>query len=115
MGDDEWVKKNFLSECDHIVSNLKNHPCIVTWIAFNEGFGQYADNSNHTRNAYNRIKALDDTRIVSSASGWVIFDNVGQVADMHSYASQSYFQPDICMWRIWWNHLCYKRPCLEKQ
>ena len=85
LGDDEWVKKNFLSECDHIVSNLKNHPCIVTWIAFNEGFGQYADNSNHTRNAYNRIKALDDTRIVSSASGWVIFDNVGQVADMHSY------------------------------
>lgn len=85
LGDDEWVKKNFLSECDQIVSNLKNHPCIVTWIAFNEGFGQYADNSNHTRNAYNRIKALDDTRIVSSASGWVIFDNVGQVADMHSY------------------------------
>lgn len=85
LGDDEWVKKNFLSERDHIVSNLKNHPCIVTWIAFNEGFGQYADNSNHTRNAYNRIKALDDTRIVSSASGWVIFDNVGQVADMHSY------------------------------
>ena len=42
LGDDEWVKKNFLSECDHIVSNLKNHPCIVTWIAFNEGFGQYA-------------------------------------------------------------------------
>lgn len=37
LGDDEWVKKNFLSECDHIVSNLKNHPCIVTWIAFNEG------------------------------------------------------------------------------
>lgn len=91
LGNDEWVKKNFLDECDNVISSLKNHPCIVSWIAFNEGFGQYADNSNHTRNAYNRIKTLDDTRIISSASGWVIFDNIGQVADMHSYPRPGMF------------------------
>lgn len=85
LGDDEWVKKNFLNECSNVINSLKNHPSIVTWIAFNEGFGQYADNNTHTRNTYNRIKSLDGTRIISSASGWVIFDNIGQVADMHSY------------------------------
>lgn len=85
MGDDEWVKKNFLNECTNVINSLKNHPCIVTWIAFNEGFGQYADNNKHTGNAFNKIKALDNTRIISSASGWVIFGNIGQVADMHSY------------------------------
>lgn len=85
LGDDDWVKKNFLDECDRVINSLINHPSIVTWIAFNEGFGQYADNNTHTRNAYNRILALDGSRIISSASGWVIFDGIGQVADMHSY------------------------------
>lgn len=84
LGDDTWVKKNFLRESTNIVNSLINHPSIVTWVAFNEGFGQYGNNDSHTRNACNTIHKLDPNRIINSASGWIIF-NLGEVADMHSY------------------------------
>lgn len=90
LGDDTWVKNNFIRESKNIINSLKNHPCIVSWIAFNEGFGQYANDDTHTRNAYMAIRDMDQTRIISSASGWVIF-NIGQVADMHSYPRPGMF------------------------
>jgi len=85
LGDDNWVKNNFIRESENVIKTLKNHPCIVSWIVFNEGFGQYGNNSTHTSNAYNAVIKADNTRVVNSASGWVIFNNIGQVADMHSY------------------------------
>ena len=91
LGDDEWVKANFIRESENIIRSLKNHPCIVSWIVFNEAFGQYAQNQNHTLKSYNAVRNLDNTRIINSASGWTIFDNIGQVADMHSYPRPGMF------------------------
>lgn len=92
LGDDEWVKANFIRESENVIRSLKNHPSIVSWIVFNEGFGQYANNSTHTQNAYNAVRRLDNTRVINSASGWVIFDNIGEVADMHSYPRPGIFK-----------------------
>ena len=47
------------------VKQLKNHPCIVYWTIFNEGWGQF-DGST----AYEMLKKLDDSRIIDTTSGW---------------------------------------------
>ena len=47
------------------VRTLYSHPSVLYWTVFNEGWGQ-----QFTTAAYKRIKALDPTRIVDTASGW---------------------------------------------
>ena len=47
------------------MAQLKNHPCIVYWTIFNEGWGQFDSTA-----AYRRLKALDSSRFIDSTSGW---------------------------------------------
>ena len=47
------------------VEQLKNHPCIVYWTIFNEGWGQFEADA-----AYETLRTLDDTRWIDSTSGW---------------------------------------------
>ena len=47
------------------VKQLKNHPCIVYWTIFNEGWGQFDGSA-----AYEKLKALDSSRIIDTTSGW---------------------------------------------
>ncbi len=58
-------RKAFLSHMEETVSALKNHPCIYLWTIFNEGWGQFCGSD-----AYKKLKKLDPTRIVDTASGW---------------------------------------------
>lgn len=59
------ARKLYYKELDEMVSALYNCPCIAVWVPFNEGWGQF--DSNY---AYTLVKAMDNTRIVDSASGW---------------------------------------------
>ena len=54
-------------------------PCIVMWVPFNEGWGQF-----DTARVVELIKKLDPTRLVDDASGWTD-RGVGDVMDMHKY------------------------------
>ncbi len=47
------------------VNALYNHPCICYFTIFNEGWGQF-----DSQRMYERLKALDSTRIIDTASGW---------------------------------------------
>jgi hypothetical protein len=47
------------------VNQLKNHPCIVYWTIFNEGWGQFDSDS-----VYHYLQDLDNTRFIDSTSGW---------------------------------------------
>jgi hypothetical protein len=47
------------------VKQLRNHPCILYWTIFNEGWGQFDSD-----NVYHQFKTLDDTRWIDSTSGW---------------------------------------------
>lgn len=58
-------EKIFISHMEGTVRQLYNHPCIVVYTIFNEGWGQF--NSDEM---YDRVKALDGTRLIDSASGW---------------------------------------------
>ena len=55
----------FLQLMEETVRQLQNHPSIVYWTIFNEGWGQFESDD-----AYNRMRRLDSTRIIDSTSGW---------------------------------------------
>ena len=45
--------------------HLYNHPCVIAYTIFNEGWGQFDSDE-----MYDYVKALDKTRLVDSTSGW---------------------------------------------
>lgn len=69
----------FEAELQRMVRQLGNHPSIVTWVIFNESWGQF-DTERLTR----AVKELDSSRLVDSASGWTD-KHVGDLSDAHSY------------------------------
>ena len=71
--------QQFELELERLIHTLYNHPSIVMWVPFNEGWGQY-----DTARIVGWIKKLDPTRLVDNASGWVD-RGVGDVHDIHSY------------------------------
>jgi hypothetical protein len=44
----------------------RSFPSIITWVVFNEGWGQY-----ETERVVKLAKSLDSSRLVNPASGWV--------------------------------------------
>ncbi len=71
--------KQFELELKRMIDGLHNHPCIVMWVVFNEGWGQY-DTERLTKWA----KEYDPTRWANGASGWNDM-KVGDVHDIHVY------------------------------
>ena len=69
----------FERELQAMVEAFGNHPSIVMWVPFNEGWGQW-----DTERVCKLIKSWDATRLVNNASGWTD-RGVGDVHDMHSY------------------------------
>lgn len=59
------TKGRFLQTMKETVQHLGNHPCIVYWTVFNEGWGQFNADA-----CYESLNALDRSRIIDTASGW---------------------------------------------
>jgi hypothetical protein len=74
--------KQYEAELKAMIDGLYNHPCIVMWVVFNEGWGQF-DTARITK----WTKDYDPTRLVNCASGWNDHPGVGDVHDMHKYPS----------------------------
>ncbi len=85
---DKWRHRNketrriFLAYMEKTVCLLKAHPCVVYWTIFNEGWGQF-----DSETAYHRLKALDSSRFIDTASGWF----KGATSDVES--EHIYFKP----------------------
>ncbi len=75
----EESAKQFDTELTRIIEAFRNHPSIVMWVPFNEGWGQF-----DTPRVVDMIKRLDPTRLVDNASGWTD-RGVGDVMDEHQY------------------------------
>jgi hypothetical protein len=58
------ARAQFENEVTDNISRLRNHPSIITWVLFNEGWGAY----DQERLA-NWIKTLDPTRLLDAHSG----------------------------------------------
>ena len=72
-------KRDFEAELKALIDGRRNHPSIVMWVPFNEGWGQY-----DTPRIVQWIKSYDPSRLVDDASGWTD-EHVGDVADLHRY------------------------------
>jgi hypothetical protein len=66
-------------ELRRMIDHLRNHPCIVMWVIFNEGWGQF-----DTARLTDWTNSHDPSRLVDCASGWNDM-NVGAVHDIHVY------------------------------
>ena len=64
-GGSEKRRTFFERHCLDTVAHLQNHPCIVGWTIFNEGWGQYDSDR-----IYRLLKETDRSRFFISASGW---------------------------------------------
>jgi hypothetical protein len=71
--------KQFEAELKAMIEAYRNHPSIVMWVVFNEGWGQY-DTVRLTK----WVKEFDPSRLVNNASGWTD-RKAGDVIDMHKY------------------------------
>lgn len=59
------VKETFEAEMLRTQEHLYNHPCIVAYTIFNEGWGQF-----EADRMYELAKAKDSTRLYDATSGW---------------------------------------------
>jgi hypothetical protein len=82
------AKQQFERELQHLVLTHRNHPSIIMWVVFNEGWGQY-----DTERLTAWVKAMDPSRLVNNASGWTDKD-VGDVKDIHNYPTPVSPGPD---------------------
>jgi hypothetical protein len=82
------AQANFARELQAVVDALRNHPSIVMWVPFNEGWGQHA-----TEKTVAWLKAYDPTRLVNNTSGWTDM-KVGDVVDLHAYPGPAMPPPE---------------------
>ena len=71
-----------------MVRSYWNHPSIIMWVMFNEGWGQH-----DTEALVAAVKELDPSRLVNNASGWTD-KKCGDVIDMHSYPGPDSPKPE---------------------
>jgi len=61
----EEGRQMFRKTMEETAWQLGNHPCILYWTIFNEGWGQF-----DSQDAYDLLCALDVGRIIDTTSGW---------------------------------------------
>jgi hypothetical protein len=72
-------EKIFRTEWKAIIDSLYNHPSVVTWIPFNEGWGQFK-----TKEIVDWTMKYDRTRLVDGVTGWSD-RGVSHMSDVHIY------------------------------
>lgn len=72
-------RANYRRELKLMIDDLHNFPCIVMWVPFNEGWGQF-----ETPDVVAWLEDYDPTRPVNEASGWHDRGS-STISDMHNY------------------------------
>ncbi len=91
-GYEDVAKANFKDEAVRIIKAIKNHPSIVHWVVFNEGWGQF-DTPEVTALVQSNVNRLSPSRygkasLICNASGWTDHE-LGDIIDTHSYPHPS--------------------------
>ncbi|KAL2816023.1 glycoside hydrolase superfamily [Aspergillus cavernicola] len=75
----------FVRQLELLVNQLKNYPSIMSWVIYNEGWGQILTTYPEF-DLTERVRELDPTRLVNSVTGW--YDHgAGDYSDNHHYAN----------------------------
>ena len=73
-------KANYYKEWSEIIGAFKTFPCIVSWVPFNEAWGQF-----DTEEVVKFTRAQDPTRLINYASGGNFEKCSGDILDLHNY------------------------------
>ena len=93
-------RREWAATCKGMIAYLANHPCIVTWVLFNEGWGQF-----ESQRAANLARSLDSTRPIDAVSGW--YDQgAGDWLDVHNYFRDH---------RVWRDRFVKRTGCIVKE
>lgn len=76
----EVQKENYYKEWAQIIAQHKKFPCIVVWVPFNEGWGQF-----DTRAVCEFTRQQDATRLINGGSGGNWIEGAGDILDSHHY------------------------------
>lgn len=74
-------------ELNRMVKLHYNHPSVIMWVVFNEGWGQY-----ETCRMADLVRGLDPTRLVNAVTGWVLHP-CGDIYDIHTYQVDVHVPP----------------------
>ena len=85
---DQTTRAAFVSGMEATVRQLKNHPSILYWTIFNEGWGQFDSSA-----MYKKLQVMDDTRWIDSTSGW-FRGGLTDVESIHCYFKKYQFKKD---------------------
>jgi hypothetical protein len=82
-------RSNFLAEWPSVVARDINHPCIITWVPFNESWGlegirESVEIQQFLRDVIAQTRALDPTRLVIGNDGWEHI-NETDIVGLHDY------------------------------
>lgn len=58
-------KQFFIQHVENTIEEVYNHPSVIAYTIFNEGWGQF-----HSDEMYDFVKGLDGTRLADATSGW---------------------------------------------
>ncbi len=81
-------KTQFEVELNRLIEGRINHPSIVMWVVFNEGWGEF-----DVPRLTDAVRKLDPSRLIDNASGWTDM-KVGDVMDMHHYPDPASPKPE---------------------
>jgi hypothetical protein len=76
---DQAASDNWRHEFKSVIEAFYNHPSIMLWVVFNEAWGQHRTIQNT-----DWVSSIDQTRLVTGASGWNDCGS-GDVLDVHNY------------------------------
>lgn len=84
---DEHMREEFSRDAADIVVQLRNHPCIVCWLLFNETWGVYRINDDREQQAFveqvaRSVRELDDRPIITN-DGWSHLNS--DILSLHEY------------------------------
>lgn len=85
------ARAEYEHEMKEMIDEHYNHPSVVMWVTFNEGWGQYDE-----ARVADQAKSWDPTRLVNSMSGinLGVDGGTGDIIDEHGYPSPALPAPD---------------------
>ena len=81
-------REQFVENSKDTLKLFYNHPCVVYYTLFNEGWGQF-----DAKNLYKMMKDIDPTRVWDATSGW-FQTGESDVLSEHIYFKPLKFKPD---------------------
>jgi len=82
---DEAEQAEFERQLELMVNEHKSYPSIVSWVIYNEGWGQITGAYYPEFAITERLREIDPTRLINAVTGW--WDHgAGDFSDNHHYA-----------------------------